>query len=124
MATTALDGGRTLLARRADGSYAQYPVAGGEPVPSPMRLEPGELIYLRAAEDGHSVYVSRFMQLPLNVYRVDVTTGARKLWKALAPAERAGVSYVRDCVVSQDGSAYAYKYRRRLSDLFLVEGLR
>jgi len=27
-------------------------------------------------------------------------------------------------VLSADGSAYAYKYRLRLSDLFLVDGLR
>jgi serine/threonine protein kinase len=123
-ALTPIQGGRYFLARRGDGGFALYPVAGGEPVAVALRLEPGEYIYARPAADGRSVYVSGWSQLPLRVFRVDVETGARTLWKELAPAERAGVSYVRDYVLTSDGSAYVYKYRRRLSDLFLVEGLR
>jgi hypothetical protein len=115
--------GRHLLANGSDGSFALYPLAGGVPIPTRFRLATREGI-VRQAADGRSIFVEGWQQLPLPVYRVDVETGVRTHWRDFAPAERAGVAYVRDVVLSADGSAYAYKYRRRLSDLFLVESLR
>ena len=40
-----------------------------------------------------------------------------------APADLAGVYWGR-VLPTQDGASFAYRYRRLLSDLFVVEGLR
>jgi hypothetical protein len=56
------------------------------------------------------------------IYRVDVATGRKELWKELMPSDPAGVDWVFG-KVTPDGKPYAYFYRRILSDLFLVESL-
>ena len=53
--------------------------------------------------------MSKWAQLPNPIDQVDIETGARTHWKDFAPADRAGVQYVRGVVLSADGSAYAYK---------------
>jgi hypothetical protein len=50
-------------------------------------------------------------------------TGQKKLWKQLMPSDPAGVNLVFP-ILAADGKSYVYSYRRILSDLYLVEGLR
>jgi Tol biopolymer transport system component len=59
-----------------------------------------------------------------DVFRVDLSTGRRDVWRTLAPMDTAGVETmpVTFRMVS-DGSAYCYSYLRRLGDLFVVRGL-
>jgi Tol biopolymer transport system component len=114
--------GRYVAAGGADGTWSLYPIEGGEPRPIPGIL-PGEWPAL-FARDGRSVLVERVQQVPLRVFRVDLTSGARSHWKDFEPADKAGLSYVRFVLLSADGSAYAYQYRRWLSDLYAVDGLR
>jgi hypothetical protein len=40
------------------------------------------------------------------------------------PPDPAGVEYVGPVLPTPDGKAYVYGYRRLLSDLYLVEGLK
>jgi hypothetical protein len=68
------------------------------------------------------VWVEKRFTTPLPIYRVDLGTGQRTLWKELAPRERAGYT-VNNVVISRDGTSYAFQSSRRLSALFLVEGL-
>jgi len=42
----------------------------------------------------------------------------------LMPADPSGVVNVQTVVLSRDGRAYAYNYRRILSELLVVEGLK
>jgi len=42
----------------------------------------------------------------------------------LGAADRAGLSHIRNVLITADGSAYVYQYRRWLSDLYVVEGLK
>jgi len=49
---------------------------------------------------------------------------ARKMPSEIAPPDRAGLLLIRAVRVYDDGRAYAYGYRRLLSDLYLVEGLK
>ncbi len=58
------------------------------------------------------------------VYRIEVSSGKRVLWKELAPTDRAGITDVSHIRILPDQSAYAYSYDRVLSDLFTVEGLK
>jgi len=111
-----------IIADRADGTFALYPIEGGEGVPVP-RMLPGE-DPIRFSGDGRSIFVGREREVPLRVFRIDLESGARAHWRDYEPADKAGVSYVRDVVLSADGSSYAYQYRRWLSDLYVVEGLK
>jgi hypothetical protein len=58
------------------------------------------------------------------VDRIDLATGERTTWKTLRPADRAGVLDIGFVQLSGDARSYVYSYRRILSTLYLVEGLR
>ena len=56
--------------------------------------------------------------------KLDLTTGRRRPWKQLMPADPAGVISIDRIVVSRDGGSYAYSYQRiTSSDLYVVDGL-
>jgi hypothetical protein len=58
------------------------------------------------------------------VFRVELTTGDRPLWKTLTPSDPVGVEDARETVViTPDARSYCYTYLRRLGDLFVVDGL-
>ena len=98
-----------------------YPVAGGEPV-----LVPGtetDEAPTGWSADGRVLYVFRFGAIPAKVFQLELSTGRRKLWKELAPADAAGIDTIRGVTIAPDAGAYVYGYIRTLSDLYLVEGL-
>ena len=74
--------------------------------------------------DGHSLYVYRFGELPAKVFRLEIKTGQKMLWKQLMPMDPAGVNIISPILVTPDGKSYVYGHRRLLSDLYLVEGLK
>ena len=127
-----VEGVRTAIVLSPDGQFVAtigpdqkallIPVAGGEP-----RAIPG----LQADEaptswtaDGRSVFVMARGQVPAQVFRVDITTGQRTFWKALEPADSAGIDTIGRVTLSADSKAYVYSYVRTLSDLYLVQGLK
>jgi hypothetical protein len=96
-----------------------YPIDGGEP-----KAVPGfaDEIPVQWSADGGSLYVQAKGEFPARVYRLEVASGRKTLWKEFMPLDRAGVlkSIVR---VTPDGSAWAYTYAWHQSDLYLVDGL-
>jgi eukaryotic-like serine/threonine-protein kinase len=99
-----------------------YPIAGGEPRPIPG-IAAGELPV--RWNDATSLFVvSRPGELPATISRLDLATGRRELWKRLTPLDPAGVFSIDPVLITPDGKAYVYSYRRMLSELYLVEGLR
>jgi eukaryotic-like serine/threonine-protein kinase len=115
------DGG-FVAAQGPDGKIAIYPVDGGAPRPLQGAL-PGESPILWSA-DGGSLYVFRAEEAPSQVFRVDIATGRRNLWKTIAPADRSGLVQIDTVVITPDARSYAYSYERILTDLEVVEGLR
>jgi Tol biopolymer transport system component len=99
-----------------------YPIAGGEPVPVPG-TEPDETPTSFSA-DGRSLYLFRFGAIPARVFELELSTGKRKLWKELVPADAAGIDTIRGITITPDARAYVYGYIRTLSDLYVVEGLK
>jgi eukaryotic-like serine/threonine-protein kinase len=99
-----------------------YPVAGGEPVLVPG-AEPDEAPTGWSA-DGRSIYVFRFGEIPAKVIELELSTGKRKLWKELVPADSAGIDTIRGITITPDAKAYVYGYIRTLSDLYVVDGLK
>jgi len=113
--------GKWVTVRGPDRKRYLYPLAGGEPIPLPA-LE-REDVPLQFSADGRFLYVARTSEAPAQVYRMEIATGKKELWKTLMPADAAGVSSINP-LPTRDGSAYVYNYTRVLSDLFLVDGLK
>ena len=110
-----------VTAVRADRRIVLYPVEGSEPREL-AALEPGEKpvqwdVY------GRSLYVMRSEEVRARVYRLDVSTGRRELWKEVVPPDPVGVFGFMNFMTTPDARSYAYTYMRQLSELYLVEGL-
>jgi Tol biopolymer transport system component/predicted Ser/Thr protein kinase len=99
-----------------------YPVAGGEPTPV-SGTTPDEAPTGWSA-DGRSLYIFRFGEIPAKVSELDLSTGKRKPWKELVPADSAGIDTIRGITITPDAKAYIYGYIRTLSDLYVVDGLK
>ena len=99
-----------------------YPVAGGEPQAVPG-IERGEEP-IQWSADAKAIYLYKPGDLPAKVYRLDLSTGHKTLWKELMPSDSAGVSRIGPILITPDGKSCLYGYHRILSDLYLVEGLK
>jgi serine/threonine protein kinase len=115
------DGRDVLGFDDARAAYFRYPVDGGEPLPVDV-LQAGEQP-IRWSADGRAVYAFRPGELPVRVFRVDLETGERRLWRELMPPDPAGVDGVAYVKMTPDGTASAYSYIRVIDDLYLAEGL-
>jgi hypothetical protein len=97
--------------------------ADGRPTPLahdlPARTEPSVF-----SADSRFLFAFGLGQIPTPVYRLDLTTGKKQLWKELAPLDRSGLEGRSVVRLSADGRSYAYCFTRCLNDLYLVEGLK
>jgi len=99
-----------------------YPVGGGEPRVIPG-LNPGEQP-ITYSSDGRSLYIYQPGELPASVYRLDIQTGQRTLWRQLLPSDPAGVETIGPILMTPDAQTCIFGYHRMLADLYLVEGLK
>ena len=74
--------------------------------------------------DGRSLYAFRHGEVPCTVYRLELATRRKEVWKVLAPADLTGVPNIGRVQITPDARAYAYGHVRQLSELFLVQGLK
>jgi Tol biopolymer transport system component len=114
--------GKLVAVTGPDQRFYFYPVSGGEPTPIPGvtardRIEGW-------SSDGKSLFVHRRGELPARIYRLNVSTGSKELWKEAMPLETAGLGDVGGVIVTPDGRSYVYGTGWTLSDLYLIEGLR
>jgi serine/threonine protein kinase len=113
---------RLVAAVGPDQKGYMYPLDGGEP-----RLIPGfgtGELPISWSSDGRFVYVYGTAEMPAVVVKIDVTSGQRSEWKRLRPADPAGVEFIGPILLTPDAKTYVYGYRRQLTDLYLVTGLR
>jgi len=99
-----------------------YPIAGGDPRLIPG-LNPGEQP-ITFNTDSTSLYIYQPGELPAQVYRLDIKTGQRTLWKQLMPSDPAGVETIGPIIMTPDAKTCVFGYHRMLADLYLVEGLK
>ena len=115
------DGSSVLVLH--SGKWFLYPIDGGEPRSLPfldVRDNPRQW-----SADGRFLYVSRGGDAPpMQVERLDVTTGRREVWKTLVPADPVGIERLDSPVITPDGRGYCYSYARRLSELYVADGLK
>ena len=114
--------GKWIAISEAGQNARLYPVDGGQP-----RLISGIAegdVPIQWTPDGRSLYVRRWDEMPARVFRLNLETGHRELWKQIMPADHTGVVQIRGGLPTPDGRAYAYSYLRILSELYVVEGLK
>jgi len=109
-----MTGQRTIAIYTVDGSAPPINVAGAEPGEIPVQW----------SSDAASLLVYRPTALPAQVFRVNLATGTRELWKEFTPTDPAGVYKIAPICVTADGNGYAYDALRMLSDLYVADGLR
>ena len=99
-------------------------MAGGPSRPARGLIDRDHPIAL--ARDDRSVFVevNSTTQTSVRIERVDLTSGTRLLVREIAPPDSAGLVYVGDVSLIQDGAGYAYVYWKRTSTLFVVRGAR
>jgi dipeptidyl aminopeptidase/acylaminoacyl peptidase len=114
--------GQAIAAVGNDGRIRLYPVAGGEARAVPG-AESGE-IPIQWASDGASLFLFHGEPTSGRIFRVQLATGRRQVWRDLKPSDPAGISQILPARITPDGKYYAYSYGRLLSELLLVEGLR
>jgi len=114
--------GQFVVAQLADQPYFLYPLAGGEPRPV-AGLEAADRP-IRFSPDGNALYGFARGELPARLFRLDLSTGQKTTLREFMPPDPGGVVEIVWAVLTPDASSYAYSYERKLSDLFLVEGIR
>jgi len=105
------------------GSVSLYPIDGGPPRKLPYQS--GE-VFLRWDNAGQALFTAQQKKPGSSgwpIYRLDIATGRRELWKEIEPADRTGVQQVFRIHLTPDGRTFAYHIERTLSKLYLVEGL-
>ena len=114
--------GSLVAGRGPDRRAYLFPVAGGDakPVPGAQLNE----VPTAWTPDGKSVFMMATGQIPTDVSRLELETGKRSPWKAIEPADSAGINTIGRVQMSADNKSYIYSYVRTLSDLYLVQGLK
>ncbi len=113
--------GKYVIAAAPGQKRALYPIEGGSPVPLPGLEDQDNII--RWAADGRSLFTFQQSGLPVRIYRLDVASGRRELWREVTPSDPTGILPFFKVFVAADGKAYVYSFTRSLFRLFLVEGL-
>lgn len=111
--------GDSLLLTSGDQAYKIYSLSSGKSIPF-NGVESGELP-MRWSQDQKSIFVRSLFSLPAKVYKVEVSSGKRNLFKEITVPDPAGFVVFTNIIVSDDQQSYAYSYRRGLSTLFLIE---
>jgi len=119
--------GAWVLLRRNSGKLLDAPLVlvstQGAATRAVKGLEAGDLP-MRWNGDGPAVYVLHRSGRPTRIHRIELATGKRTLVREIMPANPGGLPGIRSFAMTADAKAFAYNYVRKLSDLYLIEGLK
>jgi dipeptidyl aminopeptidase/acylaminoacyl peptidase len=113
--------GKYVLGQDARQTWALYPIDGGQSIPLP-KLLPDD-VPINHTTDNHSYFVSNG-DIPVKIYRFDFLTGLRQFVRQLQPSDATGIERISGVLMTPDGNSYVYGAPRRLSNLFVVTGLK
>jgi len=114
--------GQLVVGIGSDQKGYLFSSAGGDPR-IVNGVEPGD-IPINWSQDARSIYLYRTGEVPAKVYRLELATGKKTVWKEIAPLDPTGVSTIGPILMTPDGKTYVYGFHRTLGDLYLVEGLK
>ena len=106
--------------REPTGSTFLFDVDGG-----PARPVPGAegLAIIRWSADGKSIFVGEGSIKSYKVYRLDLSSGRRELWKEFSGSPASDVGLI-EVIPTPDGKSYVYGYTTWQGDLFVAEGMK
>ena len=113
--------GRLVLASHIDGNNRIYNTSDGSSFPAPGMAK-GELP-VRWCEDPRFVYIRSGTTYPVRIYKVELASGRRQLWKEIAAPDATGIRSITPFRMTPDGKWYAYSVETILDDLYLIDGL-
>ena len=97
--------------------------AGGEPQLI-QGINPNEAV-VRWTRDGKGVYLrTRGNGLSMTITLLNLATGARKPVLAFTLPDPAGFQFFRSVHMTPDARTFAFTYSRKLSELYVVDGVR
>jgi serine/threonine protein kinase/Tol biopolymer transport system component len=99
-----------------------FPISGGN-AKVIAGMEPGD-IPINFSSDAHSIYLYHTGDIPAKVYKVELASGKKSVWKEIAPLDPTGISTIAPVLMTPDGKSYVYGFHRTVGDLYLVEGLK
>ena len=114
--------GKYLFGRDLERKGYRYPLDGSPPIEI-AGLEPEES-FAGWSGDSHSIFLFSKARYPVKVFKLDVSTGSRRVIKEILPEDLVGLDSVFALRVSRDEKSFAYSYVRSLSELYLVNGLK
>ncbi len=79
---------------------------------------------MRWSADGRFLYLVVNQGPEARMDRLEIATGRRETLHTVSPADKAGLMDLAYFLITPDARAYVYSYRRYLSTLYLVDGLR
>jgi len=113
--------GQTVLAVDAAQKWWWCPINGGAPRPAAgLTANDVPVGIIGWSSDGNALFVRRGTDVPAKIDRVELSTGRRTLLEEIGPPDRTGLITLDPLTMSHDGAQYAYRYRKRLSTLFVV----
>ena len=121
------DGAWVMLRKPSSASPLESPhiliSTQGAPSREVKGFEPGE-VPMRWNADGTAFYVFNRDGFPTRIFRIELATGKRSLVREITPANPGGLPGIRSFAMTPDAQHLAYNYVRKLSDLYLIEGLK
>jgi Tol biopolymer transport system component/predicted Ser/Thr protein kinase len=114
--------GRQAACADAEGKGLIYPADGGHPRAIPGFAEGDRPV--QWSSDGRSLYVGAFHERPPRIFRLDLVTGKRALWRELTPDDPSTMGNINYFTMTSDGSTFAYSSQHSTGDLYMVTGLR
>jgi hypothetical protein len=114
--------GKRIAVSGPGNEVTVFPIDGGPP--HPVAGSTADDIPVAWSKDGGALFVYLRDGLGVRVDRIDLGSGRRAPWKTLVPSDRAGLIDVAFLLMTEDARSYAYTYRRFLSTLYYVDGLR
>ena len=102
--------GKSFVTQTAEGP-ALTPLEGGPSRQIPG-LKPGDRP-LQFTADGRSLFLrSDAREFPARVFRLEVATGRREVWKELMPGDPAGITSLYPAAISEEGKTVLSLPRR------------
>jgi serine/threonine protein kinase len=116
--------GKWFTGAQMEGPPILLPIAGGEP--QKMRGLDEQDVPVAWSTDGRSLYINRdgSDRFGTLIAKYELDAGHVTPIKSVQPADLAGIGHRPYCRITPDGRTVAYAVFRRLTDLYLVEGLK
>ena len=115
--------GTSVLVASPQGFMGVFSIAANTTKPIPG-LDPHESVVAFASDTQH-VFTQLSTPTGLNVYKLDLDSGARELWQTITPKDQIGLRpMVADIAITPDGRWMSYAYRTQVSQLYRSDNLK